>query len=242
MSIYHLTKFNISRLLKNPFNYIGLLFVLIIPIFYTMTQIHNNHKVSGETILTLSTWLFAFWGVMIITSFLVRDFSQGTSQLYLNSFKNRAKYFISQLISILIASVIVFLTLYVFVLIMQNIGDGQPIKNEVVEKTLGIYILLFLFYGLFLFLITLLVKSSSLVFSIGVFLILIIPIATNLVPLIPEYGDEVKKALEYIPFNFLIDNVWLGSLKLNGWQTFISIASIILLAIIDFFTISKRDY
>lgn len=39
-----------------------------------------------------------------------------------------------------------------------------------------------------------------------------------------------------------IDNVWLGSLKLNGWQTFISIASVILLAIIDFFTISKRDY
>ena len=141
MSIYHLTKFNISRLLKNPFNYIGLLFVLIIPIFYTMTQVHNNHKVSGETILTLSTWLFAFWGVMIITSFLVRDFSQGTSQLYLNSFKNRAKYFISQLISILIASVIVFLTLYVFVLIKQNIGDGQPIKNEEFGKSLVIYIL-----------------------------------------------------------------------------------------------------
>ena len=178
MSIYHLTKFNISRLLKNPFNYIGLLFVLIIPIFYTMTQVHNNHKVSGETILTLSTWLFAFWGVMIITSFLVRDFSQGTSQLYLNSFKNRAKYFISQLVSILIASVIVFLTLYVFVLIMQNIGDGQPIKNEVVGKTLGIYILLFLFYGLFLFLVTLLVKSSSLVFSIGVFLICLYRIVT----------------------------------------------------------------
>ncbi|MFK3993738.1 hypothetical protein ACUXSL_002416, partial [Staphylococcus capitis] len=34
----------------------------------------------------------------------------------------------------------------------------------------------------------------------------------------------------------------LGSLKLNGWQTFISIASVILLAIIDFFTISKKDY
>lgn len=76
---------------------------------------------------------------MIITSFLVRDFSQGTSQLYLNSSKNRVKYFISQLISILIASVIVFLTLYVFVLIMQNIGDGEPLKNEVVGKALGIY-------------------------------------------------------------------------------------------------------
>lgn len=205
-----------------------------------MTQVHNNHKVSGETILTLSTWLFAFWGVMIITSFLVRDFSQGTLQLYLNSFKNRAKYFIFQLVYILIASVIVFLTLYVFVLIMQNIGDGKPIKNGVVGKALGIYILLFLFYGLFL--ITLLVKSSSLIFSICVFFILIIPIATNLFPLIPEYGDEVRKVLKYIPFNFLINNVWLGSLKLNGWQTFISIASVILLAIIDFFTISKKDY
>lgn len=242
MSIYHLTKFNISRLVKNPFNYIGLLFVLIIPVFYTLTQVHNNHKVSGETILTLSTWLFAFWGVMIITSFLVRDFSQGTSQLYLNSLKNRVKYFISQLISILISSVIVFLILYAFVLIMQSVGNGKTIENELVGKALGIYILLFLFYGLFLFLITLLVRSSSLVFSIGVFLILIIPIATNLVPLIPEYGDEVRKALKYIPFNFLINNVWLGSLKINGWQTFISIASIVILAIIDFFTISKRDY
>lgn len=93
---------------------------------------------------------------MIITNFLVRDFSQCTSQLYLNSFKNRAKYFIYQLISILIASVIVFLTLYVFVLIMQNIGDGKPIKKEM-----------------------------------------------------------VRRALKYISFNFLVDNVWLGSLKLN---------------------------
>ncbi len=73
---------------------------------------------------------------MIITSFLVRDFSQCTSQLYLNSFKHRAKYFISQLISILFSNVIVFLTLYVFVLIMQNIGDDKPIKNEMVEKVL----------------------------------------------------------------------------------------------------------
>ena len=242
MSIYHLTKFNISRLLKNPFNYIGLLFVLMIPVFYTMAQVHNNNKVSGETILHLSTWLFAFWGVMIITAFLVRDFSQGTSQLYLNNLKNRVKYFVSQMISIFISSLIIFLVLYVFVLIMQNIGDGKAVENEMLLKALGIYILLFLFYGLFLFLITLLVKSSSLVFSIGVFLILIIPIATNLVPLIPEYGDEVKKTIKYIPFNFLIDNVWLGSLKLNNWQIFISIASTILLAIVDFLTISKRDY
>ncbi|MES6494301.1 hypothetical protein U6K29_12280, partial [Cutibacterium acnes] len=198
--------------------------------------------VSGETILHLSTWLFAFWGVMIITAFLVRDFSQGTSQLYLNNLKNRVKYFVSQMISIFISSLIIFLVLYVFVLIMQNIGDGKAVENEMLVKALGIYILLFLFYGLFLFLIILLVKSSSLVFSIGVFLILIIPIATNLVPLIPEYGDEVKKTIKYIPFNFLIDNVWLGSLKLNNWQIFISIASTILLAIVDFLTISKRDY
>nr|BFF30337.1 hypothetical protein KUHPSE03_p1490 [Staphylococcus epidermidis] len=49
--------------------------------------------------------------------------------------------------------------------------------------------------------------NATLVFSIGVFLILIIPIATNLVPLIPECGDKVRKALKYIPFNFLVDNV-----------------------------------
>lgn len=49
--------------------------------------------------------------------------------------------------------------------------------------------------------------NATLVFSIGVFLILIIPITTNLVPLIPECGDKVRKALKYIPFNFLVDNV-----------------------------------
>ncbi|MES6512665.1 hypothetical protein U6T49_12195, partial [Cutibacterium acnes] len=81
--------------------------VLMIPVFYTMAQVHNNNKVSGETILHLSTWLFAFWGVMIITAFLVRDFSQGTSQLYLNNLKNRVKYFVSQMISIFISSLII---------------------------------------------------------------------------------------------------------------------------------------
>lgn len=49
--------------------------------------------------------------------------------------------------------------------------------------------------------------NTTLVFSIGVFHILIIPITTNLVPLIPEYGDEVRKVLKYISFNFLVGNV-----------------------------------
>lgn len=242
MSIYQLSKFNILNVIKNPSTYIGLILVLLIPVFYTVTQINHDKKVTGETILTLSTWLFAFWGVMLITALLVRDFSQGTIQLYLNSFRNRIKYFISQTISIIIVGLLVFLSLYIFTLIMQNIADGKDASGDLFWKTLGIYILLFLFYGLFLFLITLLVKNSALVFSIAVFLLLIIPIATNLVPLIPEYGDKVKDILKYVPFDFLVNKVWLASLKLNAWQIFISIASIILLAIIDLFTISKSDY
>ncbi|HAA4897437.1 MULTISPECIES: phenol-soluble modulin export ABC transporter permease subunit PmtD [Staphylococcus] len=242
MSIYHLSKFNLLNLIKNPFTYIGLILIITIPVFYTVTQTRNNKNVSGETILSLSTWLFAFWGVMLVTSLLVRDFSQGTIQLYLNTLKNRIKYFISQTISITIVGLLVYLSLYLFVIIMQNIAKGSDVKNDVFWKTLGIYLLLFLFYGLFLFLIVLLVKNSSLVFSIGVFLILIIPIATNLVPLIPEYGDDVKDVLKYVPFNFLINKVWIGSFKLNNWQIFISIMSIILLGTMNLLTISKRDY
>lgn len=242
MSIYHLTKFNIFNIFKNLFTYIGLILILTIPVFYTMTQVNNDKKVSGETILTLSTWLFAFWGIMLITALLVRDFSQGTIQLYLNNLNNRIKYFIAQTLSILITSILVFITLYIFVEVMQNIGNGKDVKAELIGKTLAIYLLLFLFYGLFLFFITLLVKNSALVFSIAVFLLLIIPIATNLVPLIPEYGDEVKKALKYIPFNFLINKVWIGSFKLNGWQIFISISSIVLLGLVNLFAVSKRDY
>ncbi|MBJ6366336.1 hypothetical protein [Staphylococcus hominis] len=50
------------------------------------------------------------------------------------------------------------------------------------------------------------------------------------------------KNTKTIPFNFLVNEVWTGSLKLNNWQIFISIASIILLETITLFVITKRDY
>ncbi|HEC2236430.1 TPA: hypothetical protein R1946_002556, partial [Staphylococcus delphini] len=100
----------------------------------------------------------------------------------------------------------------------------------------------FLFYGLFLMFVTLLVKNSSLVFSIAVFLMLIIPVATNLIPFIPEYGENVKDILNYVPFNFLVTEIWTASLKLNGWQIFSSVISISLLVILNLFTIHRKDY
>ncbi|MGC9678507.1 phenol-soluble modulin export ABC transporter permease subunit PmtD [Staphylococcus warneri] len=242
MNIFQLTKFNTLNTIKNLFTYIGLILVLIIPVTYVITQDQHDKKVSGDMILTLGSWLFAFWGVMLIIATLVRDVSQGTIQLYLNSYKNRIKYFIAQFISTIINGILVFISLAAYTLIMQSMVSGKNVSSEMLWKVFGLYILLFLFYGLFLLLITLLVKNSALVFSVGVFLMLIIPIATNLVPLIPEYGDEVKDVLKYIPFNFLINHIWQGDFKLNNWQIFTSIASIIVLFIIDLLTIVKKDY
>lgn len=242
MNIFQLVKFNIWSVLKSLSTYLGLALVLVIPLFYTITKINNDVKISGENILTIAVWLFCFWGIILVTSTLTRDISQGTAQLYLNSFRNRIRYFIAQAITIFIIGILITLALLTYTFIMQSISGGDSISSKFIWRLVGIYTLQFLFYGLFLMLITLLLKNSSLVFSIAVFLMLIIPIATNLIPLIPEYGENIKDILKYVPFNFLVDEIWTGSLKLNGWQIFSAVSSICLLIILNLFTICRRDY
>ncbi|MDE9751758.1 ABC transporter permease [Staphylococcus delphini] len=242
MSIFHLVNFNIWSIIKNKNTYLGLALILIIPLFYTITKINNDVKLSGENILSIAVWLFCFWGVIMIASNITRDISQGTIQLYLSSTTNRTKYFFSQAITIFIIELLVAFVLLVYTFIMQEISGGKSLEAVFIWRLIGIYTLHFLFYGLFLMFVALLVKNSSLVFSIAVFLMLIIPVATNLIPFIPEYGKNVKDILNYVPFNFLVTEIWTASLKLNNWQIFSSVISIVLLVILNLFTIHRKDY
>ena len=242
MNVFELVKFNLIDRFKKISTYIGFLLVLLFPILYVISQIKYHQSVDGHVIAILGQWTFGFLGLMLIIATLVRDSSQGTIQLYLNSKENRIKYFISQFISIIIIGLITSIILIIATLILQSTAKGPHLPSDEIGHIICIHISLFMFYGLFLFLIILLFKSSALSFSLGVFIMLIIPIATNLIPLVPKYGSIIEKILKYVPFNFLVSKLWSGELALNHWQLIITIASIILLIMIDLFVITKKDY
>ncbi len=50
------------------------------------------------------------------------------------------------------------------------------------------------------FLITLASQKTAMIFSLGVFLVLIVPFIKPFITFIPRYGEKVLDAFDYIPF------------------------------------------
>ena len=67
------------------------------------------------------------------------------------------------------------------------------------------YLIFFLFFGLFLLLITLIVEKPAVIFTLGIFLILIVPFIQPFIPMIPNIGDDIQDSFKYIPFTYLTE-------------------------------------
>lgn len=109
------------------------------------------------------------------------------------------------------------------------------VKNSTLSDTV-----FFLFFGLFLLLITLIVEKPAVIFTLGIFLILIVPFIQPFIPMIPNIGDDIQDSFKYIPFTYLTEKMT-GEIKFSNWQWFISIASIVVLFIANMLYASKRD-
>ena len=119
--------------------------------------------------------------------------------------------------------------------------SSSPSSWQLFNIIIIIFFLFFFIFGLFLYLMILFSKYTSLVFSLAIFIVLIIPMLLNFIPLIPNYGEKLMDAINYIPLLFLPMKLYQGVFTLNTSQVILSIVLILILIIIDvFYTVNKN--
>ena len=241
MNIFQLVKHDIISIVKSPLTYLALILTFIPLIGVTALINQQMHKVNADMIMSAGSWFFSIVGLLFVIKTITRDIGQGTIQLYLNKVSNRFKYFIAKVISIVFISFLMTGILDLFVFIIQSATKGPDLKDEKFIQILWFYLIFFLFFGLLLFLISLIAPKPALIYALGIFLILIVPFAEPFLPMIPKIGDNIQKSLKYIPFSYLTSKTTSGNYTFSNWQWFISSASIVVLFIANALYITRKD-
>ncbi|MCE5090987.1 phenol-soluble modulin export ABC transporter permease subunit PmtD [Staphylococcus devriesei] len=236
-----LVKYDIISLFKSYLTYIALIIIWALLGGMTVLFVRNSDKVDYSMILPMANWMFLFFGLLVVIKTITRDYSQGTIQLYMNKLKSRIGYVIAKTISIILISFIFTFITYITMIIIQSFTDGKNIVGDKFLTNIWFYLIFLLFFGLLLFLITLIVQKPAVIFTLGIFLVFIVPFIQPFIGLIPEWGDDIQKSLKYIPFSYLTEKSSTDNIKFTNWQWFISIASIVILFIANLLYAAKRD-
>ncbi|MBI5974777.1 phenol-soluble modulin export ABC transporter permease subunit PmtD [Staphylococcus canis] len=241
MNSLQLLKFDMISIFKSPLTYIAIL-LGVLPIGITVgIMVANDTDIDANTMFSVAKWFFSLIGLLFVIKTITRDSGQGTIQLYLNSVRSRIGYFVTKFLSIICIAVLTTAVVLIITYIIQWTTKGKDLKTDQIGELLVFYLILFLVYGLLLFLINLFVQKPSLVFTLGILLLLILPVVKPFIPLIPEIGDNLEKSMKYIPISYLSDKSLEGKLTFTNWQWFINIASIVVLTIANFISITKKD-
>ncbi|MGO3050805.1 hypothetical protein CD110_13205 [Staphylococcus casei] len=241
MNSLQLVKYDMYSIIKSPLTYLALLLTIAPLIGFTVLFVQQSDEMNGNILLSAGSWFFSLMGLLFVIKTITRDISQGTLQLYMNKKSNRVGYIIAKVISIILIALIVTAILTAFVLIVQGIVDGENVKTEKFFDLLWFFILFHLFYGLLLYLFALIVPKTALIFTLGIFLVLIVPFAEPFLPMIPKIGDNIQDSLKYIPFSYLTSKTTSSDYTFTHWQWFITVASIVVLFIVNLFYVTKKD-
>ncbi|MDH9162328.1 phenol-soluble modulin export ABC transporter permease subunit PmtD [Staphylococcus succinus] len=241
MNSLQLVKYDMYSIIKSPLTYLALLLTIAPLIGFTVLFVQQSDEMNGNILLSAGSWFFSLMGLLFVIKTITRDISQGTLQLYMNKKSNRVGYIIAKVISIILIALIVTTILTAFVLIVQGIVDGENVKTEKFFDLLWFFILFHLFYGLLLYLFALIVPKTALIFTLGIFLVLIVPFAEPFLPMIPKIGDNIQDSLKYVPFSYLTSKTTSSDYTFTHWQWFITVASIVVLFIINLFYVTKKD-
>ncbi len=241
MRILQLVKFDMISILKSPLTYLAII-LGVAPLITTMAILVTHDKpVNANTLFSVGKWFFSLIGLLFVIKTITRDSGQGTIQLFLHHYRNRVGYFIAKCCSIALISIITTAVVLIVTYLIQWTTKGEELNNQNTWKLLVFYLILFFVYGLLLFLINLIVQKPALVYTLGILLLLILPVMKPFIPLIPVIGDDIQKSLKYIPFSYLSEKSLDSGLTFSNWQWFINAASIVVLFIANFLLISKKD-
>ncbi|KKI52599.1 hypothetical protein AST00_08195 [Staphylococcus equorum] len=241
MNSLQLVKYDIYSIIRSPLTYLALLLTILPLIGFTVLFVQQSDKIDGNMLLSIGSWFFSIMGLLFVIKTITRDISQGTIQLYMNKTSSRVGYVIAKVISIILIAIIITAILVGFVLIVEQIVDGKNIEVDKIFELLWFFILFHLFFGLLLYLFSLVVPKTALIFTLGIFLILLVPFAEPFIPMIPKFGDNIQDALKYIPFSYLTSKTTTGDYTFSNWQWFITSASIVVLFVVNIFYVSKKD-
>lgn len=245
MNIFQLVKFDFYSILKSPLTYISLIVVAGLSAMQTilMSNAKNNpsHEVNYDMVFALTNWLFLFIGLLFIIKTITRDYSQGTIQLFMSKMKSRVGYIVAKTISIVVISLLFTLLQYILMLILQQTTKGKALDGDKFLNNIWFYLIFFLFFGLVLLFVTLVVQQTAVIFTLGIFLLLIVPFIQPLIGLIPTIGDKINKSFKYIPFTYLTNKMTEVNIDFSNWQWFISIASIVVLFVVSILYAAKKD-
>ncbi|MEB8127996.1 hypothetical protein BU065_10445 [Staphylococcus succinus] len=241
MNSLQLVKYDMYSIIKSPLTYLALLLTIAPLIGFTVLFVQQSDEMNGNILLSAGSWFFSLMGLLFVIKTITRDISQGTLQLYMNKKSNRVGYIIAKVISIILIALIVTAILTAFVLIVQGIVGGENVKTEKFFDLLWFFILFHLFYGLLLYLFALIVPKTALIFTLGIFLVLIVPFAEPFLPMIPKIGDNIQDSLKYVPFSYLTSKTTSSDYTFTHWQWFITVGSIVVLFIINLFYVTKKD-
>ncbi|SCT26715.1 phenol-soluble modulin export ABC transporter permease subunit PmtD [Staphylococcus caeli] len=241
MNSLQLVKYDMYSIFKSPLTYLAILLTLIPMIGFTILFVQQSDKMNGNTLLSIGSWFFSIMGLLFVIKTITRDISQGTIQLYMNKTSSRVGYVVTKLISIILIAILMTALLVAIVLIIQGFVDGENIKTKKIFDLLWFFMMFHLFFGLLLYLFSLIVPKTALIFTLGIFLVLIVPFAEPFLPMIPKIGDNIQDSLKYIPFSYLTSKTTSGSYTFTNWQWFITSASIVILFVVNLFYSAKKD-
>lgn len=84
-------------------------------------------------------------------------------------------------------------------------------------------------------------SKPAVIFTLGIFLVFIVPFIQPFYWFDSDWGEKIQKSLKYIPFSYLTEKSQTDSIKFSNWQWFISLASIVILFIANIAYAAKRD-
>ncbi|ARJ50197.1 phenol-soluble modulin export ABC transporter permease subunit PmtD [Staphylococcus lutrae] len=241
MNIMQLFKFDIVSVLKSPLTYLAMILGVSPIVAIVFILIANDKAVNVNTMFSVGKWFFSLIGLLFVIKTITRDTSQGTIQLFLNQKQSRIGYFIAKTLSIIFISIFTTIIVIVVSYLIQWTTEGPHLKQHESWKLLVFYLILFFVYGLLLFLINLIVQKPALVYTLGILLLLILPVVKPFIPLIPVVGDNIQESLKYIPFSYLSEKSLDNGLNFSNWQWVINIATIVVLWIANLVLIVKKD-
>lgn len=241
MNSLQLVKYDMYSIFKSPLTYLPILLTLIPMVGFTILFVQQSDEMNGNTLLSIGSWFFSLMGLLFVIKTITRDISQGMIQLYMNKTSSRVGYVVTKLISIILIAILMTVLLVAIVLIIQGFVDGENIKTKKIFELLWFFMMFHLFFGLLLYLFSLIVPKTALIFTLGIFLVLIVPFAEPFLPMIPKIGDNIQDSLKYIPFSYLTSKTTSGSYTFTNWQWFITSASIVVLFVVNLFYSAKKD-
>ena len=230
MKSLQLVKYDLISILKSPYTYLAFILVIGMTVFQAsmMANYSSAHKVNIDMVFNLANWLFLFAGLLFII------------KMFMSRITSRMGYIITKTVSIVLISFLFTIIHYLVIIIIQSTTKSEKMDGDRFLNNIWFYLIFFLFFGLFLLLITLIVEKPAVIFTLGIFLILIVPFIQPFIPMIPNIGDDIQDSFKYIPFTYLTEKMT-GEIKFSNWQWFISIASIVVLFIANMLYASKRD-